>query len=183
MHIDKPIVIALTLFVILLLIFFLVSPEYQKFKTLQAELGIKKAEYNAEFDYYSAIAQSYNKLIAYSKDIKKIDSALPSSPSLGKLIYNLQDQTEKSGLILKSLFLTKGLNSTTKEGVKEIAFSLNLIGNYSALENFISALEKSSKLFEITNISFGAGDMSSSEAQFQTQSIYSFSMQISTHTY
>ena len=56
MQIDRPITIGLILFVILLLIFFLVSPEYKTFVKLQTELGEKKAEFNAEYAYFSAIA-------------------------------------------------------------------------------------------------------------------------------
>ena len=183
MHIDKPIVIALILFIILLLIFFLVAPEYNKFKFLQSELGIKKAEYNAEFEYYSEITRNYYDLENRKDDIKKIDSALPSDPNLGKLIYYLQDQSTKSGLVLKNLFLTKSSVSSTEAGVKNLSFSLNIVGNYAALENFISSLEKSARLFEITNVSFNSGSLSDGEAQFQSQSIFSFGMQINTHIY
>jgi Tfp pilus assembly protein PilO len=182
-HIDKPIIIALILFIILLLIFFLVAPEYQRFKDLQSELGIKKAEYNAEYDYYSAIVQTYYDLQSKTADVKKIDSALPSDPNLGKLVYFLQEQSSKSGLMLKSLFLTKAAVSSPGSSIKDISLSLNLIGNYSALESFISSLEKSARLFEIISVTFGSGETSRTETQFQTQSIFSFNMQIDTHTY
>jgi Tfp pilus assembly protein PilO len=176
-HIDKPIIIALTLFIILLLIFFLVFPEYQKFKELRLDLGIKKAEYNAEFDYYNSISKIYHELRARSEDIKKIDSALPSDPSLGKLVYYLQEQSSKNGLMLKSLFLSKATTATEKNYIKNISFTLNLLGNYSSLENFISSLEKSARIFEVANISFGSAQ------SLTSNNIFSFSMQINTHTY
>jgi len=182
-HIDKPIIIALILFITLLLIFFLVYPEYQKFKDLQTELSIKEAEYNAEFDYYSAITQSYYDLNSKAEEVKKIDSALPSDPNLGKLVYFLQEQSSESGLMLKSLFLTKSASASAQNSVKNVSLSLNLLGNYSGLEAFISNLEKSARLFEIDSITFGSGESGKSETQFQTQSIFSFSLQINTHTY
>ena len=55
MQVDRPIAAAIILFIILLLVFFLVTPEYKTFKKLQSELGEKKAEFNAEFDYYAEI--------------------------------------------------------------------------------------------------------------------------------
>jgi len=186
-RIDKPIIIALTLFIILLLIFFLVSPEYQKFKELQTDLGIKKAEYNAQKDYYAEIARSYYELKNREDDLKKIDNALPSDPNLGRLSYFIQEESAKSGLILKSLFLTKAStsasNSAGENTIKGVSLSLSLVGNYSSLGNFISALENSARLFEIASISFGAGDTANLETQFQTQSIYTFSMQVNTNTY
>jgi Tfp pilus assembly protein PilO len=181
MRIDKPIIIAFILFITVLLAYFLVFPEYQKFKDLQVQLGIKKAEYNAEFDYYSAIAQTYDDLKSYEEDVKKVDNALPSDPSLGKLIYYLQEESVKNGLMLQDLFLAK--SSGSKDSVKNLTFSLNLFGNYTSLEGFLASLEKSAKLFEVTNITFGSGDTSEENPQFQTQNIFSFSLQINTHIY
>ena len=62
MTFDRPIAIAITLFIILLLVFFLVVPEYKTFAKLQTELGEKKAEFNAEFDYYAAITKTFDDL-------------------------------------------------------------------------------------------------------------------------
>ncbi|MDD3608018.1 MAG: type 4a pilus biogenesis protein PilO [Candidatus Moranbacteria bacterium] len=183
MHIDKPIIIILTIFIILLLIFFLVAPEYRKFKDLQSDLGIKKAEYNAEYEYYSQITQNYYNIQSNSEKIEKIDIALPSDPALANLFYYVQDQSLKNGLILKSMFLTKAPSVSEEENIKDIGFSLSLLGNYKALESFLSSLEKSSRMFEINGISFGSGSASSQENQFQSQDVFQFSMQITTHAY
>jgi Tfp pilus assembly protein PilO len=200
MQIDRPIAIALILFVIILLIFFLVAPEYATFGKLKTELSEKKAEYAAEYDYYAAIAKTYADLQEHKDDVKKIDDALPQDPSLGKTVYYLQQTSKANGLILKNLFLSKSSKSTGEatsgSSVKDIVFSLNLTGDYASLENFIIALEKSSRLFEVTNISFGAASNSATTAQTtqsqsktQTpapapaQAAYSFTLQVKTHTY
>ncbi len=185
MRIDKTIISAIILFTILLLIYFLVYPEYQKFRKLQIDLGIKKAEYTAEFEYYAQISKIYHELKTHEEDLKIVDSALPSDPNLGKLIYFFQNQTEKNGLILKSIFLTKSSASSTKNTKKELSFSLSFMGTYSSLENFISSLEKSARIVEITNISFGSGGKleSSGQTQFQSVDNFSFSMQVKTNIY
>ncbi|MGA2418060.1 MAG: type 4a pilus biogenesis protein PilO [Candidatus Staskawiczbacteria bacterium] len=189
MQIDRPIAIALILFIVLLLVFFLVMPEYQAFGKLQSELGEKKAEFNAEFDYYAAITKTYYDLQSRADDIKKIDDALPQDSELGKLIYFLQKTAGENGMMIKDLFLSKsslGAQISTTSNVKDIVFSTDLLGNYSSLEKFMIALEKSSRLFEVTNISFGSGSQSplkSSQTQFQIQQTYSFNLQIKTHSY
>jgi Tfp pilus assembly protein PilO len=183
MRIDKPILIALILFITVLLAYFLVFPAYQKFKELQTELGIKQAEYNAEFDYYSSITRTYYDLKSYEEDVKIVDDALPSDPSFGRLIYYFQEQSSESGLILRDLFLSKSSGSSSKSAVKSLTFSLTLIGNYSSLENFLASLEKSAKLFEVTSISFGSGNASSQGTQFRTQNIFTFSLQVNTYIY
>jgi Tfp pilus assembly protein PilO len=183
MRIDKPITIALILFAIVLLIFFLVYPEYETFKALQEDLGIKRAEYKAQFDYYSEISRNIVQLNAKAAGVSKVDSALPTDPELGSLVYYLQEQAAKSGLVLRSLFLSKVSGSSAKNTVKDLTFSLNLTGNYASLGQLISYLENSARVFEIENINFGLGETSSDEMQFMTDSIYNFTMQIKTHTY
>lgn len=189
MQIDRPITIALILFIILLLVFFLVLPEYNMFKKLQVEYGDKKAEYEAEFEYYNEIAATEAELQSRSEDIAKIDDALPTDPDLGKVIYFLHETAVGNGMIIKSLFLSKSsLNSVQNNlgKVKDIVFSVDIVGDYSSLEKFLISLEKSSRLFEITNISFGSSSQlpaGSGQTQFQTQQIYTFGLQIKTHSY
>lgn len=192
MTIDRPIAIALLLFIILLLVFFLAVPEYNTFKNLRTELSEKTAEFNAEFDYYAAITRTHYDLQSRRDDIKKIDNALPSAEdvNLGKLIYFLQETAEGNGMIMKNLFLSKSSAADPKagasEGVKDLIFSASVIGDYESLGKFIVSLEKSSRIFEVTNISFGSGSSSSlgsSQSQFQTQRTYNFNLQIKTHSY
>ena len=180
MTIDRPITIALIIFIILLLVFFLVMPEYNTFKKLQTELGEKTAEYNAEFDYYNAIAVTYDELQSHQDDLKKIDDALPQDPTLGDTIYFLQEIAKENGLIVKNLFLSRSsqtsLSSNTGSdvnSVKDIIFSIDLMGDYPSLGGFMISLEKSSRIFEITSIFFGS----------ITGPPYSFSLQIKTYSY
>ena len=173
MQIDRPITIAICLFIVLLLIFFLVMPEYNTFKDLRFELGKKRAEYNAEYEYFSAIANIYNEIRGRKESLEKIDDALPGGSNFGNLVYYFQNQASADGLIIKSLSLSKSSSPNTSKSspssgsdsdkayqqqinMSDIAFSLNLMGSYSALENFMVSLEKSARLFEIKTISFGS---------------------------
>lgn len=177
MQIDRPITIALILFAVLLMVFFLVAPEYDTFGRLQTELGQKKAEFNAEFDYYAQITKIYFDLQSRKDDVKKIDNALPPSSDLGEVVYFLQESAKANGMMVKDLFLSKtstNVAETKVGGVKDIVFSIDLIGDYSSLESFIISLEKSARIFEITTITFG------SESELSSKS---FSLQIKTHSY
>lgn len=196
MQIDRPITIAICLFIILLLTFFLAMPEYNTFKSLRLELGKKTAEYNAEYEYLSEIANLYNEIQIRKEDLQKIDDALPIGSNFGNLVYYFQNQTSADGLIIKSLFLSKssspGSKSDSNEAyqpqidMSDIVFSLNLMGSYSALENFIVSLEKSARLFEVKTISFGSQPAEQSfgaEAQFQTEQTHNFNLEVATHSY
>jgi len=177
MQIDRPIAIASTLFVILLVIFFLVMPEYGTFVRLQTELGEKIAQYDAQAGYYSAIAKTYEELQARQDDVNKIDDALPQDPALGKLIYFLQETAKENGLTVKDVFLSKlstsNIQVSATNSVKDLVLSMDLSGDYPSLLNFIFFLEKSSRIFEISSISF---DSTSGPP-------YGFSLQVKTHSY
>lgn len=184
MKFDRPIAIAITLFAAILIAVFLVYPEYKKFKSLQSELGVKKAEFNAEYDYFSAITKTYYDIQSHGDNIQKIDDALPTDPTLGKLIYYFQKTASENGLMLKSLYLSRA--SAAGQGkINDLVFSLNLLGEYSSLENFLKSLERSSRLFEVTTISFGTGSSAQnySQSQFQSTEALSFNLEIKTHSY
>ncbi len=176
MQIDRPISIALILFIILLLVFFLVVPEYNTFMDLQAQLGEKESEYVAQHDYYSAVDKIYYDLQSRQDDVKKIDDALPEDPTLGNTIYFLQQTAKANNLIVKDLFLSKSSPNAVSSSVgstKSIVFSMDILGDYPSLEGFMISLEKSSRIFEITSISFDSA----------SKPPYSFSLQIKTYSY
>jgi len=86
--------------------------------------------------------------------VEKIDSAIPSSVSYGPLVYFFQKKAAESGLVVQSLSLTKSSFINADSNLKEINFSINLLGQYSALKNFLASVEKSARLFEIIGINF-----------------------------
>lgn len=174
MQLNKPITIALLLLAVILLSVFFVFPEYESFRNSQIKLGDKLAQKVAQVDYYVTIKKLYDELQKRSKDIEKIDNALPQSPSLGKTFYFLQNSAQQNGLAVKSIFLSKAsATNATFKSIKDLSFSINASGDYSSLKSFISFLEKSSRIFEVTNISFS----SSSKVP------YDFSLQVITHSY
>jgi Tfp pilus assembly protein PilO len=178
MQIDRPIAIAIILFIVVVLSFFLVVPEYKNFKQLQVQFVETKAEYDAQNTYYVDITKVYEELYARREEISKIDNALPLDPPLGKLIYYLQQTGKDNGLIVKDLFLSKSsLLEQSKDSpltIKEIVFSTDVLGNYQSLKNFIVSLEKSSRIFEVSNISFGSEEGSL---------LQNYSLQIKTFSY
>lgn len=196
MQIDKPIAIAITTLAIILASFFLAVPQYNNFRKLEQSLATKKAEYAARYDYYSGITKIYYDIQSRAGEIKKIDDAIPQGRDYGRLVYYFQKKAIESGLSVKSLFLSKtGAQAQKQQANKaaatvtmnDISFSAIISGDYESLGNFISNLERSSRMFEVTNISFGSDSSASATAnplmQFQGNKTYNFSMQILCHSY
>jgi len=185
---NKPILTAVIIFSVVVLIYFLVSPKYNEFKNLQVRIGEKEAEYNGKYEYYAEVNKAYRELKKYNDGIKRIENAVPSESSFGSLVYFFQQKASENGLIAKKIFLAKVSASDPQAGIKEIDFSLNLMGTYSSFKNFIASLERSARLFEADNISFyysfGASSLVSSEkAQPVSQPIYSFTLDVKTQSY
>lgn len=182
MTVDRPITIALMLFAILLLIFFLVVPKYNQFKDLQQKIGEQQSAYDAKFAYYSEVDKVYQQIQAKKEIVDKIDSAIPSNVSYGPLVYFFQKKGMENGMITRGLFLTKAAPINPEKNLKEIGFSLDVLGSYSALKSFLSSLEKSARLFEVSSISFGSAGVSSA-GKMQTLEIYQFRLEVKTYSY
>ncbi len=180
MKIDRPITIAIIIFIIILLMYFFVVPKYYEFRDIQVKLATAEAEYNGKFAYYSEISKIFRELENRKEVLDKIVSAIPPKPQLADLIYFFQQKGTESGLIVKNILLTKISPVTSESNIKEIVFSLDLLGNYQSLKNFLSLIEGSSRLFEVDSIYFGS---QSQLSQPLAQESYSFRLEIKTHSY
>ena len=164
-----------------ILIYFLVLPKYQEFKSLQLSVGLKQAEFNAKYAYYAEVNKVFDGLSKRKDSLEKIDKALPQNVSLAPLVYYIQKKGSESGLIIKNLFFTKASVSSKTNPIREIVFSINVIGSYPALKNILSSLENSASLFNVNSISFNS--LVSSKTTVQSQQSYSFTLEVSTHSY
>jgi Tfp pilus assembly protein PilO len=184
MEFDRPIAIAIIIFITILFAFFLVVPEYTKLQDMRVQVAQKTAEYRAQFDYFGDISRTYYNLQDKKAELQKIDDALPSKPDFGQLIYFFQAKSKDNGLALKNFALSQAGSGA---GVKPITFSLSLVGNYSSLKNFVSYLEKSARLFEIVSISFGsAGQQLTTKKQtnqFQNLEIFTYNLEVKMNSY
>lgn len=156
MQIDRPITIAVIIFVIILLMYFFVVPKYFEFKQVQISVAKAEAEYNGKFAYYSEVTRIYREIQERRDDFAKIDDALPSKPQLADLMYFFKKKGTEAGLVVKSINLTKVAPKTPESKVKDIYFSVDIVGTYEALKNFLSILENSSRIFEVGTIGFNS---------------------------
>ncbi|MBI1866391.1 MAG: type 4a pilus biogenesis protein PilO [Candidatus Staskawiczbacteria bacterium] len=193
MAVDRPITIAVIIFIIILLMYFFVAPKYYEFRDFQVKLGNAQAEYNGKFAYYSEVVRIFSELENSKESLDKIENAIPLKSQLADLIYFFQQKSTESGLIAKSILLTKFSPVTSESNMKEIVFSLDLLGNYQSLKNFLSLIEGSSRLFEVNNIFFGSQATNQPPTTPISQPLpanaslaqesYSFRLEIKTHSY
>jgi Tfp pilus assembly protein PilO len=139
----------------ILLIFFLIFPNYQNLTFLKKEISEKEVEFSSQEKYFQDLQNIAQELKKHETDISKIDSALPTGLSLPELLNFIQMKASQSGLALKGVSPATIIPAGEK-GLNEIRVNFILIGNYSDFKNFLSILEKSARLIEIENISFSS---------------------------
>ena len=175
MEINRPIFTAIALFIILGFGFFVFLPQYKEFKKFQRGIAILEAELRGKSKYFADLAQLKETLKGYEESLKKVETALPKEFDLDSFIYFIQDKSNENGLLFQGAIFA-GTSQVAKEGaVRESIVNISVFGSYSALRNFLSSLEKSSRLIEVENISI------SSAGQFQE--VFSVSLPLKVYSY
>ena len=153
---NRPIIIAICIFITLTLIFLLISPKYQTLVSFKTKIEEKKNELDYLKAYFVELGNFYKDLKGHEPELSKIESALPSDVSPSDLLYFIQTKTSQNGLVLKSASLVTITPSLQRSDIKEYHFSIELSGFYPAFKNFLSTLEESGRLIEIERISFSS---------------------------
>ncbi len=184
MNFNKTFTIVIIFVVTLLVAILFAVPKYQESSSLENKLAQNQAKYDADANYYAKIA-SLAKDIEDKKDLlEKINIALPANSSLAPLVYFFQKKGAESGLVVKSVVMAKNSSSGDNKEIKDIIFTLNVLGNYQGLKKFLTSLDSSARLFEVNAISFKAPissqDVSKSKNQQQS---YDFQLEVETHSY
>jgi len=195
LEIDKPITIIISLFLSVVLTFFFAYPKYKEFKSFQLQLSQIEAEYNAKYEYYAKVKTVYAELQEKKDNIARLENAIWSENSYGPLMYFFQQKAVENGLVARNLYLTKTAPINSESDIKSISFSLDLLGSYSAFKNFLLALERSARVFDVTNVSFSSSILATtgsalttisstgSASQTQSQQTFPFTIEVKTHSY
>ena len=138
----------------------LVMPKYNETLDLQEKDAQAKTDLKNKNDYFEQLKKIDSQLKNYSDNLTKIKTALPDNPEAPALANFVQSASSQSGLILKNL--TYGYNNSTLKPAAENAVAtvqaldmqLSLSGSYPAFKDFLSRIEKSSRLIEVQEITF-----------------------------
>jgi len=167
--------ILICLFVLLALGgYFLCWPKYQEFKKKKTELEIKKEEVGSKEVYLSNLETLSEKLLTYSEQISKVNSAFPKDPSSATIFNFFQKTSSENGLFLTEVDMNETQESSGGR-IQEMSFSISVSGSYSAFKNFLSAIYASSRLIQVKSINF-----SSSE---EGKDLFDFNLELKTQSY
>lgn len=85
-------------------------------------------------------------------DVNSFSRVIPEDQSIPELLVNLEALASENGLTFS------GVNFTPKNpkmpGVKTLTIAVKVKGSYPAFKNYLSAMEKSLRIFDVMSISF-----------------------------
>jgi len=173
---PRILIIAISLGLAIILGILFLWPKYQDFTNFQIQLKNKETELRNLNEYYQDLFSLSEKLKEFETEFLNIDSALPSGVSTAALSFHnyLPKVASENGLILRSAgsFSISALSG--KENIQVISIPIKVSGSYSSLKNFLTALEKSTRIIEVTSISFSSP---------QEEDFFEFQLSVQTHSY
>lgn len=121
----------------------------------QAALELKKENENNLLERKKLTANLEHLIGQYnerSSDLTSFSKAIPVGQNIPELLINLEALASENGLIFSSVnFKPKDLKA---QNVKTLIMEIRVKGSYSAFQNYLKAMEKSLRLFDVTRISF-----------------------------
>ncbi len=152
-NLFKYLVLPLILFIAAAaIIFWVLLPLWY---STQAALELKKENENnlaqreklaANLEY---LISQYNER---ASDLTSFSKAVPVGQNIPELLINLEALASENGLIFSGVnFKPKDLKAPN---IKTLTMEIKVKGSFPAFQNYLKAMEKSLRLFDVTSISF-----------------------------
>lgn len=154
--------------------FFLVLPKYQEAQAVKVQAEEKIVEIKKRNDYYSALKTIAAQLNLYADNYKKVETALPDDPDAPAVMGFVQTAAMESGLAMKRIAYSETKESSALSlgeenmlfpdagslALQEYEISVDLLGTYDSLKNFLSIIERSSRLIAVKKVDVSAKEES-----------------------
>ena len=132
--------------------FWVLLPLWQ---SAQAALELKKENENNLAQREKLTANLEHLIGQYNEragDLATFSKAIPVGRNIPELLINLEALASENGLIFSGVnFKPKDLKAS---GVKTLIMEIRVKGSYPAFQNYLKAVEKSLRLFDVTSVSF-----------------------------
>jgi Tfp pilus assembly protein PilO len=132
----------------------LIYPKYENWQNLRLRTKEKNTEFQTKTEYFNEIKETTIILDTYPEALAKISSALPTDPALPLLTNFLQTSASATGMSLDKISIDSADQASGQKKFKETVLTLEVSGSYSAFKNFLSGLEKSSRIINVSSLSF-----------------------------
>lgn len=153
---SKLLIASISFLCILIFGNFALLPQYRTLKILKAEVAETQTELSFKEEYFADLRDLAEKLKKHSKELAKIDFALPSTSRLASFFEFLQKACSENGMILKGITSFTTSASEQDQRIEQSRVGFEASGTFDSLMSFLETLEKSARLVEVSNVSFTA---------------------------
>jgi len=142
--------------------YFLVWPKYENYVVSKKEFDTKDEEIRAKEEYLPKLEVISVKLLEFEDQVSKVETAIPTEPSVAAIFNYLQKTTSRNGLILEGIDVSGlfNLNKTElSERMERMPFSITVMGSYSSLKVFLLDIYLNSRIINISSVNFAYNPM------------------------
>ncbi len=151
---PKILAIILSLIAVVGFAFLLLLPQYQKFKISKAQVLSKETELSLKEEYFSQLESVSQDLEKRQEEISKVESAFPSDFDIPFILEFLQSIASQAGMIFVNIDSFSEIKAKEEKNFKETQISFEVSGTYESLLDFLSRLERSAIIIELSSVSF-----------------------------
>lgn len=153
LNIFKYFILPIILFLAsLVIIFWILLPTYNDIKL---SIYLKKQNESNLNDRLKLTSRLENLVSQYNQrlsDVNSFSKVIPEGQNIPELLVNLEALASENGLIFSNVdFTPKNLK---EPGVKTLIITARVKGSYQAFKNYLIAIEKSLRIFDVVSISF-----------------------------
>ena len=161
-----------------LVIVFLLWPNFQTFSALQNQLQERELELKNLEAYFNRLTLLQEEIASQpSEKLTLIEQSLPDEPSLPSLYEALSQTASQSGLALRSINSFVGVVAQEAEQTlrfRTIEVNMEMEGTYEALKEFLVSTRKLPRLLSIKALKFDSPERGSTFKFSVTLQAYSY---------
>lgn len=161
----KPIIATVCFCLALLMILFLVWPNYQDFRQTRQKIERAQVEIQRGEEYVSELQTYSERLEKKQSAMDKVSSSLPSEPGVPALLNFIRSTANDYGLTLKEIGSVS--RDPFKEDINKVEMNVIVVGSYPSFKTFVRAVENSSRIIDIKNLSFRTPEDEEDSPRFQ----------------
>ncbi len=163
---------------------FLLLPEYQEYRKLQKRQEHLEGQLEQKSEYLQSLRDIGGQLAAQSDAMEKLAVAVPDAPELHRLTYFIGNAARENGVLLSNIGdISVGESTEEQQDVRDIRFSVQVTGTYSALRSFLGTIEQSARLIEVNQMNISAERQGIGASEEENNNAISASIDFVTHTY
>ncbi len=170
--------------------FFYLEPSWKSFQELlgeEANLEESGSELDSLIQNRDFLTKTANTIT--KGDLGRLDLALPVGPGAEELLVLLEELAKKDDVLIKQLDLTTQVktapaasgqprpggipvSAAKKAGLNDFPISMNVAASYQNLKSFLGDLERSLRIVDIEELSFGASTASTLDVSIRLKTYY-----------